>query len=121
MEVIIESFYLVLYGELGRLPGRPKDELHPIADRFVIEEKIKDGLHFRGRELRTSCSAVFHDRTSSDADDFWGVSRRLYIAGTSASTPSWGSFAAHLYHRANEARLRYKFPDIPENCFPSWV
>ncbi|KAE9406016.1 hypothetical protein BT96DRAFT_915737 [Gymnopus androsaceus JB14] len=112
---IIDLFYLMIYGGLGRLPDRPKDESHPIADRFAIREKVKDGLHVRGREIRTSCSTVFHDHALCEEDDFWGVSRRLYIAGTSALTPSWSSFATHLYHRVNEARLRYKVPDILEN------
>ncbi|KAE9403949.1 hypothetical protein BT96DRAFT_1016565 [Gymnopus androsaceus JB14] len=80
---------------------------------YRVWEKIKDGLHVRGREIRTSCITVFHDHALSEADDFWGVNRRLCIAGT--STPSWGSFVTHLYHRANEARLRYKCPDILGN------
>ncbi|KAE9404739.1 hypothetical protein BT96DRAFT_972960 [Gymnopus androsaceus JB14] len=95
---------------LGRLPDRPKNESHPIPDPFTIRKKIRDGLHLHGREIRTSHSTVFHEHDLSEADDFWGINRRLYIAGT--STPSSGSFATHLYHRIVEARLRYEVPDI---------
>ncbi|KAE9404748.1 hypothetical protein BT96DRAFT_989061 [Gymnopus androsaceus JB14] len=129
----IDSLYFLLYAKLRRLPDRPKNESHPIPDHpFAIREKIKDGLHLHGREIRTSYNTVFHDHSLSEADDFWGVNRRLYIAGTSAPSEyaffsqdhrlkhfvlnaGWGSFATHLYHRVNEAWLRYKVPDILGN------
>ncbi|KAE9410890.1 hypothetical protein BT96DRAFT_983569 [Gymnopus androsaceus JB14] len=115
---VIDSVYFLIYAELERLPHRP-NESHPISDPFAIMEKIKDGLHVHGREIRTSYNTIFHDHDLSEADDFWGISRRLYIAG--ASTPSWGSFATHLYHRVNEARLRYKCPDILGNYRKVWT
>ncbi|KAE9401349.1 hypothetical protein BT96DRAFT_1018279 [Gymnopus androsaceus JB14] len=107
----IGSLYFLLYAKLGHLPGRSWEESHPI-DPYAIREKIVDGLHLHGREIRVSCNTEFYEHDLSDSDDFWGISRRLYIAGTSASTPSWGLFAIHLYHRVNEVWLRYKVPDI---------